>query len=91
MVQVEVDFDEMMTKRNEEKRKLELKFKDVYQKIKDIKQFTVDEGKKVNDSLKAYSIRYDQQLVELDQEMEDTFNTENEYQKSEYKRGNDRI
>lgn len=60
-------------------------------KIKDIKQFTVDEGKKVNDSLKAYSIRYDQQLVELDQEMEDTFNTENEYQKSEYKRGNDRI
>ena len=31
MVQVEVDFDEMMTKRNEEKRKLELKFKDVYQ------------------------------------------------------------
>jgi len=54
MVQVEVDFDEMMTKRNEEKRKLELKFKDVYQKIKDIKQYTVDEGKKVNDSLKAY-------------------------------------
>ena len=31
MVQVEVDFDEMMTKRNEEKKKLELKFKDVYQ------------------------------------------------------------
>ncbi len=31
MVQVETDFDEMMTKRNEEKRKLELKFKDVYQ------------------------------------------------------------
>ena len=31
MVQVEVDFEEMMTKRNEEKKKLELKFKDVYQ------------------------------------------------------------
>lgn len=31
MVQVETDFDEMMTKRNEEKKKLELKFKDVYQ------------------------------------------------------------
>ena len=28
-------------------------------KIKDIKQYTVDEGKKVNDSLKAYQIRYD--------------------------------
>ena len=63
----------------------------VGRKIKDIKQFTVDEGKKVNDSLKAYSIRYDEQLGELDQEMENTFNTENEYQQSEYKRGKDRM
>lgn len=30
MVQVEEDFNEMMRKRDEEKRKLELKFKDVY-------------------------------------------------------------
>ena len=62
-----------------------------HRKIKDIKQFTVDEGKKVNDSLKAYQIRYDEQLRELDQEMEDKFNTENEYQTNEYKRGNDRM
>jgi len=31
MNQVEIDFEEMMRIRNEEKRKLELKFKDVYQ------------------------------------------------------------
>ena len=31
MVQVEADFEEMMRIRNEEKRKLELKFKDVHQ------------------------------------------------------------
>jgi hypothetical protein len=31
MVQVEQDFEEMMRIRNEEKKKLELKFKDVYQ------------------------------------------------------------
>ena len=31
MVQVESDFEEMMRIRNEEKKKLELKFKDVYQ------------------------------------------------------------
>ena len=30
IVQVEVDFEEMMRIRNEEKRKLELKFKDVH-------------------------------------------------------------
>lgn len=63
----------------------------LYRKIKDIKQYTVDEGKKVNDSLKAYQIRYDQQLRDLDSEMENKFNTENEYQESEYKRGYDRM
>ena len=30
VVQLEVDFNDMMTKRDIEKRKLELKFKDVY-------------------------------------------------------------
>ena len=52
--QVNEEFDEMMRLRNEAKRLLELKFKDVYQKIKDNKQHTIDEGKKVNESLKAY-------------------------------------
>ena len=31
MIKLESDFEEMMRKRDEEKRKLELKFKDVYQ------------------------------------------------------------
>jgi len=52
--QVRREFDEMMDLRNEAKRQLELKFKDVYQKIKDNKQHTIDEGKKVNESLKSY-------------------------------------
>lgn len=60
-------------------------------KIKDIKQYTVDEGKKVNDSLKRYQKRYDEQLQELDQELEDKFNTEEDYQQSEYTRGYDRM
>ena len=51
----------------------------------------MDEGKKVNDSLKAYQIKYDKQLKDLDTEMENKFNEENEYQQSEYKRGNDRM
>ena len=56
--QVKEEFDEMMALRNEAKRQLELKFKDVYQKIKDNKQHTIDEGKKVNESLKAYQEKY---------------------------------
>ena len=51
----------------------------------------MDEGKKVNDSLKAYQIKYDRQLKELDEELENKYNEENEYQMSEYKRGKDRM
>ena len=48
-------------------------------KIKDIKQYTVDEGKKVNDSLKAYQQRYDRQLQDLENELDNKYNEENEY------------
>ena len=65
MIKLDEDFEQMMIIRNEAKRKLELKFKDVYQKIKDIKQYTAEEGKKVNESLQAYQTKYEQQLRDL--------------------------
>lgn len=50
-----------------------------YRKIKDIKQYTVDEGKKVNESLKAYQERYDQQMTDLVSELNLKHETEKEY------------
>ena len=85
------EFDEMMRLRNEAKRLLEEKFKDVYQKIRDNKQHTIDEGKKVNESLKAYQEKYAQQMKDLNDELTVKFNDETDYQHSEIKRGNDRM
>jgi hypothetical protein len=50
-----------------------------YRKIKDIKLYTVDEGKKVNESLKAYQERYDQQMTDLVSELNLKHETEKEY------------
>ena len=58
MDQVKEEFYELMRLRDEARRILEEKFRDVYQKIKDNKQHTIDEGKKVNESLKAYQEKY---------------------------------
>ena len=69
----------MMRLRNEAKRLLEEKFKDVYQKIKDNKQHTIDEGKKVNESLKAYQEKYARQMQELHDELTVKFNDETAY------------
>ena len=88
---VKEEFDEMMRLRNEARRILEEKFKDVYQKIKDNKQHTINEGKKVNESLKAYQEKYMQQMTDLRAEMNHVFDTENDYQNSEIMRGNDRM
>ena len=48
-------------------------------------------GKKVNESLKAYQIKYAKQMSDLNEEMTEVFTTENDYQHSEIKRGNDRM
>ena len=89
--QVNEEFDEMMRLRNEAKRLLEEKFKDVYQKIKDNKQHTIDEGKKVNESLKAYQEKYLQQMMDLDHELTVKFTEETTYQHNEIERGNNRM
>ena len=52
---------------------------ELHRKIKDIKQYTADEGKKVNESLKAYQTKYDQQLADLTEEMTRNFNNEQQY------------
>ena len=60
--QVNDEFDNMMRLRDEAKRKLEERFRDVYQRIKDNRQYTIDEGKKVNEELKSYQDKYLQQM-----------------------------
>ena len=37
----------------------------LFRKIKDIKQYTVDEGQKMNESLKAYQTKFEKQLKGL--------------------------
>ena len=62
-----------------------------YRKIKDIKQYTVDEGQKMNESLKAYQIKFEKQLKGLHTDLDDTFKKEQKYQDDEVKRGYDRL
>lgn len=44
----------MLKARDEAKRKLEEKFKEVYRKIKENKEHTVAVGRKFNENLKSY-------------------------------------
>ena len=66
-------------------------FKLFVRKIKDIKQYTVDEGQKMNESLKAYQTKFEKQLKGLHQELTDTFKKEQKFQEEEIKKGYDRL
>ena len=46
------------------------------ERIRDNKQHTIDEGKKVNESLKAYQEKYARQMQELHDELTVKFNDE---------------
>ena len=41
--------------------------------------------------MKAYQDQYDRQMKETDEDLTNKFNTENQYQQDEYKRGYDRM
>ena len=56
MVQLDQDFEAMLEAREEAKRRLEEKFKAVYKRIKDNRDFTIREGQKVNMRLKEGQI-----------------------------------
>ena len=51
----------------------------------------IDEGQKINESLKAYNDKYERQMSDLNNELNTKHNNELIYQQSEYQRGYDRM
>ena len=91
MTEMDDDFDEMMRMRNEAKKRLEEKFKDVYQKIKDNKQHTINEGKKVNEKLKIFQDKFTRQMNELSQALDTRLDEEKKFHEEEIRKGHERM
>ena len=62
-----------------------------YRKIRDNKQHTINEGKKVNDSLKRFQDKFTQQIVELTDALNTRLKEEEEYQKEQIRIGHERM
>jgi len=60
-------------------------------KIKDNKQHTIDEGKKVNDQLKAFQDTYLKMMADLTDELNTRVKEETDYMEAERVRGHDRM
>jgi hypothetical protein len=55
-------YDEMVRAREEAKKQLDAKFEDVYNKLQANRDFTIAEGKRVNDTLRAFQEKFSGQL-----------------------------
>lgn len=58
--------EDMKKNREEAKKQLEARFQDVYRKINNVRDFVVDEGKRINGTLLAFQNKYELHLDDLD-------------------------
>lgn len=73
------DFEDMKRTREEAKKQMEAKFLDIYKKIQSMKDAIDSEAKRVNDSLIAFSAKFDNQLNTLKDTIYKTINEEKEH------------
>lgn len=70
------DYEDMRRAREEAKKQLDAKFQDVYSKIKETRDFVTSEGKRVNEVLRNFQTKFEQELKELKDYTVDTFEKE---------------
>ena len=75
MNQMFIDFEDMKRTREEAKKQLEARFRDVYRRIQATKDFVVSEGKRINDTLKAFKSKFENQLQQLDDKFQEKHDT----------------
>lgn len=69
MGEMSKDYEEMIRAREEARRQLEEKFEIVHKRLQENREFTIAEGKRVNDTLKAFQIKFEAQLKETEEEI----------------------
>ena len=85
------DFEDMKRTREEAKKQMEAKFLDIYKKIQSMKDAIDSEAKRVNDSLIAFSAKFDNQLNSLKETIYNSLNEEKEYNKKMFDMNDQRM
>jgi len=83
MVDMGHDYEDMIRAREEAKKQLDAKFEDVYRKLQANKDFTIAEGKRVNDTLKAFQLKFETQLKSTEDKLHSEIEEEKKYVRSE--------
>jgi len=83
MVNVAHDYEDMIRAREEAQKQLEARFEDVYRKLQANKEFTLAEGKRVNDTLRAFHLKFETQLTSTKEKLSAGINEEKNHVREE--------
>ena len=83
MVEMGNDFEDMIRAREEAKKQLDAKFEDVYRKLQANRDFTIAEGKRVNDTLKAFQLKFETQLKSTEEKLRSEMEAEKKRMREE--------
>ncbi len=85
------DYEDMIRAREEAKKQLDAKFEDVYRKLQANRDFTVAEGKRVNDTLKAFQLKFETQLKVTEDKLRSEMEAEKKHVREELAAINKRL
>ena len=85
------DYDVMLRERIESKKQLEAKFQDIARKITANKDFTNAEVKRVQDTLKAFTSKFEFKLRQLKEEFEEKIRLMKEHNRNEFRIAKERM
>ncbi len=85
------DYDVMLRERIESKKQLEAKFQDIARKIQANKDFTNAEVKRVRDTLKAFTSKFEYKLRLMKEDFEEKIRKMKEHNRNEFRIAKDRM
>lgn len=85
------DYETMRKAREEAKRQLDAKFQDVYSKIQSTRDYVTNQGKQINDQLKTFQRHFQDELKNLKDFTQKTFDDERNARELANKQSHDRM
>ena len=80
---IQIDCEDMLRAREEAQKQLKAKFEYVYRKLQANKEFILAEGKRVNDTLRAFHLKFETQLTSTKEKLSAGINEKKKYLREE--------
>jgi len=80
---IQIDYEDIIRTREEAQKQLKARFENVYRKLQANKEFILAEGKRVNDTLRAFHLKFETQLTSTKEKLSAGINEKKKHLREE--------